>query len=86
MDSLPKKIQYAPRDADGDYMGYYWDALRKSVKQICDDKKTSDMHRLILAWHTNMAPRRISDFIKMCINALDHGATNLLVFKPKWKH
>ena len=38
LDSLPKKMQYASKDADEDYMGYYWDALKKHFTQICDDK------------------------------------------------
>ena len=38
LDSLPKKIQYAMKDIDEDYIGYYWDILKKHVKQICDDK------------------------------------------------
>ena len=38
------------------------------MEDFCADKSTPGMHRLILALYTDLAIRRTSDYINMCVN------------------
>ena len=64
-------------------MGYYWDTLKKHIKQISADKHTSDMHTLTLSLNTDMTTHITSDFIKMRKNACDNGEQIYQFFNQK---